>query len=163
MRPAPSQMTATLDPFSTIITIGNIQACRRPARRAVSVRRSFATSNRARSTGSRTKARTTRMPVICSRSTWLTRSIRSCMRRNCGTIRETTSPTPPTSSGMLTVSTHDRPTSSRSAMTMPPTEVIGAAMKSVQVISTNIWTWVTSLVIRVMSDGAPNSLTSRAE
>ena len=45
----------------------------------------------------------------------------------------------------------------------PPTAVIGAATSNVQLISTNICTWVTSLVIRVMSDGAPNWPTSRAE
>ena len=36
---------------------------------------------------SRTKARTTRMPVICSRRTRLTQSTDSCIERNCGTIR----------------------------------------------------------------------------
>ena len=46
---------------------------------------------------------------------------------------------------------------------MPPTHVIGAATSSVQVISTSICTCCTSLVMRVISDGAPNWPTSRAE
>ena len=37
----------------------------------------------------------------------------------------------------------------------PPTIVIGAATSSVQVISTSICTCCTSLVMRVISDGAP--------
>ncbi len=45
------------------------------------------TVNRFCSSGSRTKARTTRMPVICSLSTALTRSTRTCISRNAGTIR----------------------------------------------------------------------------
>ena len=39
---------------------------------------------------------------------------------------------------------------------MPPTHVIGAATIIVQAISTSIWTCCTSLVMRVISDGAPN-------
>ena len=53
--------------------------------------------------------------------------------------------------------------SSRSAITTPPTNVIGAATSRVHVISTSICTCWTSLVIRVISDGAPNAPTSRAE
>ena len=41
--------------------------------------------------------------------------------------------------------------------------VIGAATSSVHDISTRIWTWVTSLVMRVISDGAPKWATSCAE
>ena len=41
--------------------------------------------------------------------------------------------------------------------------VIGAATSNVQPINTSICTCVTSLVMRVMSDGAPTSPTSRAE
>ena len=48
-------------------------------------------------------------------------------------------------------------------MITPPTIVIGAAMSSVHDISTSICTWVTSLVMRVISDGAPNAATSWAE
>ena len=59
---------------------------------------------------------------------------------------------------MLTSRIIDRAPSSRTAMNTPPTMVIGAATSSVHVISTSICTWVTSLVIRVMSDGAPKWL-----
>ncbi len=48
-------------------------------------------------------------------------------------------------------------------MNTPPTMVIGAATSSVQAISTSICTWVTSLVMRVISDGAPKWLTSCVE
>ena len=46
---------------------------------------------------------------------------------------------------------------------MPPTHMIGAAISIVQVITTSICTCCTSLVLRVISDGAPKWETSRAE
>ncbi len=49
------------------------------------------------------------------------------------------------------------------ARKMPPTTVIGAATASVQVMTTSICTCWTSLVMRVISDGAPKMPTSRAE
>ena len=48
-------------------------------------------------------------------------------------------------------------------MITPPTIMIGAETAIVQAISTSICTWVTSLVLRVISDGAPKSCTSRVE
>jgi hypothetical protein len=48
-------------------------------------------------------------------------------------------------------------------MTTPTTIVIGAAIAMVHVITTSIWTCCTSLVIRVISDGAPNAPTSGGE
>ena len=65
--------------------------------------------------------------------------------------------------GMATTSTTDRPTSTRNAMTMPMIMVSGAVIIIVQVITTSICTCWTSLVMRVMSDGAPKRPTSRAE
>ena len=53
--------------------------------------------------------------------------------------------------------------SSRTARITPPTIVIGAATSSVHVISTSICTCLTSLVMRVISDGAPKWPTSWAE
>lgn len=52
---------------------------------------------------------------------------------------------------------------SRSAMKMPPMHMIGAMTRMVALISTSSCTWPTSLVLRVMSEGAPNTPTSRAE
>ena len=49
------------------------------------------------------------------------------------------------------------------ANTIPPMAVIGAATSSVHVIKTSICTCWTSLVIRVISDGAPKKPTSFAE
>ena len=48
-------------------------------------------------------------------------------------------------------------------MMIPPTHMIGAATSIVQDVSTSICTCCTSFVHRVISDGAPNRLTSRAE
>ena len=62
---------------------------------------------------------------------------------------------------MITSSSADSCTSVRSAMITPPTAVSGAAIIMVRPISTSICTCCTSLVVRVISDGAPNSLTSR--
>ena len=92
-RKAPNHSTATLDAFSTSITIGNISAISRPARSVVAVTSRLATANRSVSNGSRTKARTTRTPVICSRITRLTSSIFFCSDRKVGTSRITISPT----------------------------------------------------------------------
>ena len=145
------------------MTIGKISACSRPTLVATSVSSALAPPNRAVSCGSRTNARTTRIPVICSRRIRLTASIRACMTRNCGTIRTITAPMASTSTGTHTAISQDSPTSSRSAMTTPPTHMIGAATSIVQVSRTSICTCCTSLVLRVISDGAPNRLTSRAE
>ena len=72
-------------------------------------------------------------------------------------------PTISSSTGMLTNSSHDSPTSSRIAMMIPPIAQIGADTSIVRLICTSICTCWTSFVIRVMSDGAPNVPTSRAE
>ena len=103
------------------------------------------------------------MPVICSRSTRLTVSTRFCMVRNSGRIFRTIRLTAMPSSGTTTSSSDDSGTSWPSAITMPPTHMIGAATISVKLISTSIWTCWTSLVVRVISEGAPNWPTSRAE
>ena len=106
-RKLPNQITATLETFSTSITIGNISAKRRPAFSAVSVTSSLAAVKRSVSTSSRTKARTTRMPVSCSRSTRLTRSIRTCILRKSGIIRLMMIPTATSRMGTLTAISHD--------------------------------------------------------
>ena len=74
IRCAPNHSTATLDALNTSITVGNISACSLPTRqRGRGERRRWRRRTARVSTGSRTNARTTRMPVICSRSTRLTR------------------------------------------------------------------------------------------
>lgn len=103
------------------------------------------------------------MPVICSRSTRFTVSTRSCIVRNSGRIRFTIRLTAMPSTGTTASSTADSGTSWPSAMTMPPTHMMGADTISVNVISTSIWTCWTSLVVRVISEGAPKRPTSRAE
>ena len=48
-------------------------------------------------------------------------------------------------------------------MITPPTPMIGAVISTVNVICTNIWICWTSLVVRVMSVGAPNREVSCSE
>ena len=72
----------------TSITVGNISAISLPTPSDMSVSSVLASPNRSCSWSSRTKARMTRMPVICSRRTRLTVSMRSCIVRNSGRIRK---------------------------------------------------------------------------
>ena len=60
-------------------------------------------------------------------------------------------------------SNHDSARSSRNAMMTPPTHMIGAITRIVTDITMSSWTCWTSLVERVISDGAPNIPTSLAE
>ena len=159
----PNHSTATLEKFSTSITDGNISAISLPVPSETSSNSVLDASNRSRSWPSRTNARMTRTPVICSRSTLLIPSMRSCMRRNSGRIREMIRVTMIASSGTATSSSEDSWTFWLSARTMPPTHMIGADTIMVNVISVSIWTCWTSLVVLVISDGVPNLPTSRAE
>src|SRR4051794_1954634 len=61
-RLAPNHNTPTLDALMRKFTVGNIVDISRPARSETSVRSPFALLNRFTSCGSRTNARTTRMP-----------------------------------------------------------------------------------------------------
>ena len=163
MRYDPNHSTATLETFSTSSTIGNIKANSRPARSAVSVSAALASAKRSTSCRSRTNARTTRMPVSCSRSTRLTVSMRSCMTRKSGTVRTMIALTAMSSTGIATAIMSESSRSCCSAMMTPPIARIGALTSIVLVMSTSICTCCTSLVVRVMSEGAPNRLTSRSE
>ena len=88
----PNHSTATLDRFKIAISAGRARAKIRLTRSAVAVRLAFASANRRLSDSPRTNARITRTPVICSRSTWLIRSILTCIDRNCGTTRTSMAP-----------------------------------------------------------------------
>ena len=163
IRNEPNQITATLEMFRTSMTVGNMSAMSRPARSATSVTSALARAKRAVSMSSRTNARTTRMPVSCSRSTRFTVSILACILRNSGTIRVTMSPTAISSTGTHTAISQDSCASCRMAMITPPMLSMGAATISVADISTSCWTCWTSLVERVMRLGAPNLVTSCSE
>ena len=114
--------------------------------------------------GSRTNARTTRMPVICSRSTRFTRvdarlhqseqrtHLADDQRDRDGQHRGR--PPRPARTGRCP------PAAPRS---MLPIMVMGAMSPSRHDNSTSIWTCCTSLVFRVIRVGAPNRLSSRAE
>ena len=145
------------------MTAGNISAISRPTRSAASVNSVLAIPKRQFSCRSRTNARTTRMPVICSRSTRLTASMRVCMRRNPGTIFAMITPIERASAGTATTRIQDSRRSSRTAMKMPPTHMTGAITRMNALITISICTCCTSLVLRVINDGAPNCPTSRAE
>ena len=119
-------------------TVGNIADISRPDWSAVSVRSSLASAKRSASFGSRTKARTTRMPVICSRSTAFTLSIRICISWNDGTIRYTIEPSTMTAAGMANTRTIDSCRLSRTAMIVPITIVSGAAIIIVVAITTRV-------------------------
>ena len=131
----------------------------RPARVAVSARLWFAVSKRAASAGSRTKARITRRPAICSRSTRLRPSTRSCITLKSGVILTIRTPMMMPSRMTATRMIQLSPTSSRSAMKTPPTAVSGAETIITAVISTRCCTCWTSLVLRVIRLGAPNRFT----
>ncbi|GAP60342.1 hypothetical protein AHiyo1_38470 [Arthrobacter sp. Hiyo1] len=163
IRNDPNQITATLETLSTSITTGNMRAMSRPARNAISVTSRFAEAKRSVSMSSRTNARTTRMPASCSRSTRFTVSIRTCILRNSGTNRLTMRPTATSSTGTLTAISQDNCASCRTAMMTPPMLSMGAATMRVQDIRTSCWTCCTSLVERVISEGAPKRVTSCSE
>ena len=145
------------------MTDGNISAIRRPVPSETPSSSLLAEAKRSRSCPSRTNARTTRTPVICSRSTRLIPSMRSCISRNSGRMREMIRVTMMASSGTATSSSEDSSTSWLRARRMPPTHMIGADTIRVNVSSASICTCCTSLVVRVISDGVPNRPTSRAE
>ena len=67
------------------------------------------------------------------------------------------------STGTTTTTSQDSPKSSRIAITMPPTIMIGMVTAIRQVIIASICTCWTSLVARVISEGAPYVVTSRLE
>ena len=162
MRLPPNQTTATLDRFITSMSAGIISAKIRLTRSVVSVRSAFASANRASSCSVRTNARITRMPVRFSRSTRLMRSILTCMARNNGTALTITPPMRAIMIGTITSSSSDSGASCRIAMRNPPTAMSGAVIITVSATCMNIWTCWTSLVLRVISDGAPNVFISRS-
>ncbi len=160
---APIQSTATLARFTISVTVGKVADMSRAARIDTAVSSRFAAAKRSLSSGSRVNARTTRTPAICSRNTVLTRSMRVCICWNAGVIRTMMNPSTTISIGMATSRTIDSPASSRMASTVPITIVNGAAIIIVAVITMSSCTCWTSFVIRVISDGAPKWLISRAE
>ena len=95
--------------------------------------------------------------------TWLMRSIFFCMDMNSGVARVITRPMNTPMTGMATRMTVESVTLRRSAMMTPPIAIIGAISTTLSIISSTICTCCTSLVVRVMSEGAPKRLTSACE
>ena len=109
------------------------------------------------------KARMTRTPVICSRSTRLTRSILDCIDLKSGTALNIRIKMMTTMSGTTTTMRIESRTSSLRAMITPPTAMIGASTIIVRATCKKIWICWTSLVLRVMSEGVPKWFISWAE
>ena len=162
-RSPPNHRTAAVARWRIIVMTGPSSTNSRPIRTDVSVRAALASVNRRVSWRSRTNARTTRMPWICSRSTPLTSSMLSCIRWNSGMRRATIHATITSSTGTETHTSQDRPGSSRMAMMMPPTAMIGTATMKFRAMRVSICTWLTSLVPRVMRVAAPKRPSSSAE
>ena len=141
IRSAPIHNKATLDRFTSSVTAGNTAAMSRAARNDDSVRRWLASAKRALSTGSRVKARTTRTPVICSRSTVLIRSMRSCICWNAGFMATMIEPATKISRGTTTSNSTDKPASSRMASTVPAIMVSGAVIIMIVTSAVNVWIW----------------------
>ena len=146
--------------FMISMSAGRVIANNRLTRRPVSIRSRLATSKRPSSCSVRTKARMTRMPARVSRMTRLMRSILSCIAWNSGTALNMTTPMTTTMMGMMNSRIPVSGMSCRRAMITPPTSMIGAVIIMFRAISTNCWTCVTSLVLRVMRVAAPKWLTS---
>ena len=160
---APNHRIATLDRLKMAMTVGIISANRRLTRSAVWVRSRLASSKRRSSCSVRTKARMTRIPDSVSRMTWLIRSTLTCITRNSGSARDSISPMNSPRSGMITMSSADSSTSSRTAMITPPTAMIGARIITFSAMTRTIWTCWTSFVLRVIRVGGPNRFVSAWE
>jgi hypothetical protein len=93
--------------------------------------------------------------LIASSCVWL--------RRNSGTIRPITSTAAMSRAGTETAMSQLSPTSCWTAMMMPPMASSGAVTNIVAPIIASICTCCTSLVLRVISEPAPNCETSRSE
>ena len=163
MRPAPAHTTATPVRCSTAITAGMFSAIKRPARSAVPVSSSLARAKRERSASSRTKARMTRRPLICSRKMPLILSSWACMRPNRGIARAMSEATTNASRGTATSSRPDKRTSCCMAIATPPMPISGASMITVRTMASKVCNCSTSLVQRVIRDGTPKRCTSTSE
>ena len=162
-RSPPNHHTPTVEAFMMSMTIGTSSEKKVPIRKPRSMSDWLAVSKRLRSRRSRTKARMTRMPLSCSRTTWLMRSMLLWFFRKAGVIWRMMAPTRTMRTATATATIHDRPMSSRRAMMTAPTMVNGAPRIMMQVMRMSCWTCCTSLVVRVMSEGAPKWSTSWLE
>ncbi|GHE66794.1 hypothetical protein GCM10018771_55880 [Streptomyces cellulosae] len=103
------------------------------------------------------------MPVICSRTTLVTRSTRCCREADSGICRPKITPIAQASTGSTTTSNSDNGASSPTAITSAPTPITGADTTSVNTSRTRVWICCTSLVALVISEAAPKRPTSRTE
>ena len=142
---------------------GIIDAMIRLTLRWVSTKSLLAASNRSASCSSRLKARTTRIPVRFSRRTRLSLSILAWMALKRGIPLRIPQVIKRARKGRAHISVRDRSGSMDTAIMTPPTAMMGALTTILRVIRTTIWTWVMSLVVRVMSDAVPSLSNSRRE
>ena len=104
----PNQTTPVMVTSSTRMVAGNRKTNSWPTLSPTREMSRLASSKRSVSACSRTKARTTRIPVSCSRSTRLMVSRRSWKERNSGTMRRTVEPTTRRITGAATAMSQDR-------------------------------------------------------
>ena len=89
--------------------------------------------------------------------------MRSCIARKPGIIRAMMTPIATARTGTATTSTHDNCDPTLMPMMMPPMHMMGAITRMVVLMTINNCTCWTSLVVRVINDGAPNVPISLAE
>jgi hypothetical protein len=162
-RKPPTQSTTTMPRFTGSEMTGPNSASALRARVEAVVSSRFATANRRTSCSSRPKAFTTRMPPRYSRATEFTPSIPSCTRRKRGNPVSRLTVMSAAATGTTTASTSESRGSRMTAITRLPTATMGAFAKMRISPFTNAWTWVTSLVCRVMSEAVSNRSSSSNE
>ena len=101
--------------------------------------------------------------MICSRRTSVILSTRPCICRKSGTEIATSVPITPAMSGTMTTKVSESVAFSRIAMMTPPIARIGAVRRMVSAIWRKSCTCWTSFVLRVINDGVPKRVISRAE
>ena len=142
---------------------GPKSAIARSARVEAAVSSRFAPANRRTSCSSWPKAFTTRMPPRYSRVTEFTPSRPSCTRRKRGKPVSRLTVISAAAIGTTTASTRESPGSRMTAITRLPTARMGALAKMRITPFTNVCTWVTSLVCRVMREAVSNASSSSNE
>ncbi len=162
-RKPPIQSTATIPRFMKSDMAGPKRAMTRRANVEAAVSSAFAAANLRTSCCSWPNAFTTRMPPRYSRVTEFTPSRPSCMRRKRGKPVTRLIVIRAAQRGTAIASTTESPGSRRIAITRPPTARMGALAKIRMTPFTKAWTWVTSLVWRVMREAVSNPSSSWKE
>ena len=141
MRCPPNHMMAMLKMLVMNHMIGPRAPMRKPTGSRTPLVSVFAFSKRCDSVLSRTKARTTRTPVTCSRITRLMASSLACSRLNSGPILEKMMPVTSSTIGRMTAMDQVSSPFCWMAMTRPPTNMIGACSTNRNAWNVAFCTW----------------------